>query len=83
MTNQVKKSKTEYEVHFLQGNALAIVSCNEVYFPGQNEFFVTLNDITFPKEDRVDTIHVPKHLILQIKTKHVEKSSNLRVLHTC
>ena len=84
MRNQVKSEKLtgkNYEVYFLQGNSIAIVSCNEIYFPGQHDFFVTLNGISYPAEELLDTIHVPKHLILQIKTKSKERKSNLVVLN--
>jgi hypothetical protein len=81
-TQEKHTSKHDYEVYFLQGNSISIVACGEVIFPAHNDFFITLNQITFPVEEKLDTMYVPKHLLLQVKTKKkAEPTSNLRLIH--
>jgi hypothetical protein len=64
-----KLEKRDYEIYFLQGNSISIVSCGAIDLPGINDFFLTAFDITFPDEPKLEILHIPKHLLLQVKTK--------------
>lgn len=76
------KEEIYFEVIFLEGMNKNIISCKEVIFPTANEFFMTLKKIIFPlNETEIDILYIPKHLILAVRTRKIEKEvSNLVLL---